>query len=156
MKVQEVMVQEVHSIRPDAPIIEAVEMLQQGSGGGEGGIRSLLVTEGEKITGIIVLRDILKAVIPPYLAQDPHLAHLAWNGLLEKQVDKIRDKTVSDFMTKDVVTVEEDAALSEAGDLLLINKIHSLPVTRKGKVVGMLYLSDLASRVFTFLSKGKM
>lgn len=154
MKVSEVMLQKVHSIGPEASLSEAAELLQNGSGRGEGGMPSLLVMEGGKIAGIITLRDILKAVIPPYLAQDPHLAHLAWNGLLEKQVQKIRDKCVRDIMTREVVTVEEDSPLSEAGDLLLIKKIHSLPVTRKGSVVGMLYLSDFASQVFRFLSKG--
>lgn len=155
MKVAEVMIRRFYPIRPEASLSEAAGLFQNGSGKGEGGLPSLLVMDGDRLVGILTLTDLLKAVIPAYLAQDPHLAHLAWNGLLEKQIQKIRDRSVSDFMTKKVITIKADAPLSEAADLLLINRIHSLPVTREGSVVGMFYLSDLASQVFRFLSKGK-
>jgi len=50
-----------------------------------------------------------------------------------------------------LATIDADAYLTEAAELLLTRRIHSLPVTRDGAVVGILYLSDLARAAFARL-----
>ncbi len=50
---------------------------------------------------------------------------------------------MKDVMTKDVVTVHEDTPLEEAARVMADNKIGGLPVTRDGKVVGMITETDL-------------
>jgi len=52
-------------------------------------------------------------------------------------------QTVSDLMTKTVVTVDEDAELSKAVDLMEQNHVKRLPVRRNGTLVGMLSRNDL-------------
>jgi CBS domain-containing protein len=153
MRVKEIMIKEFKTILPGATIREAVAMFRTEKGQGEGGMPSLLVTEGERLVGIVTLSDIVKAVLPPYMAQDPHLAHLAWDGLLERQCGRIKDKAVDKIMTRKVVTVNEEAVLTEAAELFFEHSIHSLPVVRKGKVVGILYLSDLAKLILNQLEE---
>ena len=87
----------------------------------------------------------------PSYAQDPHLAHLAWDGLLEKQCARVGGTPVSEVMTAPVVTIHEDTVLMEAAELLFANHIHSLPVMRGTEVVGVFYLYDLASESFVRL-----
>jgi signal-transduction protein with cAMP-binding, CBS, and nucleotidyltransferase domain len=46
-------------------------------------------------------------------------------------------------MTRDVLTVEEDALLAVAANLFVVHRIRRIPVTRRGKVVGVISRSDL-------------
>ena len=50
---------------------------------------------------------------------------------------------VSEAMTRDVITVEEDCPIEDAARLMRDNEIGGLPVMRDGKVVGIITESDL-------------
>jgi predicted transcriptional regulator len=67
-----------------------------------------------------------------------------WDGMLEEMARKIADKKVFTFMTRDVMTVKEDAPLMDAVDHMIRKNVKRLPVVDKtGKVVGMLYERDI-------------
>ncbi|WP_201315161.1 CBS domain-containing protein [Dyella sp. EPa41] len=51
-------------------------------------------------------------------------------------------RRVGDLMTSDVVTIEESAPLGEAVALMEKHRIRRLPVTRQGKLAGILSRSD--------------
>ena len=148
MKVRDVMQEGFSAVRPETAFREAAALFKPGKGLGEGGVPSLVVLEGGRLVGIVTLTDMLKAILPPYLLQDPHLAHITWDGLLESQCEKALNRTVREIMTQRVITIPDDAVLAEAAELLLSHHIHSVPVLRNNQVVGILYLSDLARRVF--------
>jgi len=59
-----------------------------------------------------------------------------------KNVDKI-NKKISAVMSKNVVTIDEEEDLDEAAMLMKKNKIKRLPVTREGKLVGIITSTDL-------------
>lgn len=151
MRVRDLMIKEFNTVTPDATIREAAALLRTGKGRGEGGWSSLLVMEGGRLAGIVTITDILKAALPLYMAGDPHLAHLGWDGLLEQHCKQVQDKPVREVMQSRVVTVDEDAVLTEAVEHLIHQGVHSLPVMRGETVIGVLYLSDLAHRVFAQL-----
>jgi acetoin utilization protein AcuB len=50
---------------------------------------------------------------------------------------------VSDVMTKDVFTLEEDTPIEEAAMIMVDNKLGGLPVTRGKAVVGLITETDL-------------
>lgn len=54
-----------------------------------------------------------------------------------------KDQPVGDVMTKDVVTVDEDALLSDIAITLVMKRIHRIPVVRDGEVVGIVSRRDL-------------
>jgi signal-transduction protein with cAMP-binding, CBS, and nucleotidyltransferase domain len=54
-----------------------------------------------------------------------------------------RETKVREVMTRDVVTVDECAALEEAMELMQANNCRHLPVTRDNRVVGFLSMRDL-------------
>jgi CBS domain-containing protein len=56
---------------------------------------------------------------------------------------KSHGRTVRDIMTRDVVTVTENADLGEIARLLETNRIKRVPVLRDGKVVGIVSRSNL-------------
>jgi CBS domain-containing protein len=117
VKVSEIMTPAAVSDRPGDTLTEAARKMWEEQTG------SLLVMEGDDLLGIITERDILKAV--------------ATGAPLD-------DVTVSDAMTKEVVTVHPGTSLREAAGIMTEKWIRHLPVVERGKVVGILSQRDLS------------
>jgi CBS domain-containing protein len=64
----------------------------------------------------------------------------------ESDVLSRRGRTVGEIMTTEVIAVEEDTSLAEAAETLLTRRIRRLPVTRNGRLVGILTRMDLLRR----------
>lgn len=114
------------AVGPGTPIIEARDLM------GRQRIRHLLVLEGDRLRGIITDRDI-RLNLP-----SPATSLSVWeiNYLLAKL-------TVSEVMTKSVVTVGPKGSMAEAARLMLRHRIGALPVVEDQRVVGILTETDL-------------
>src|SRR5271166_1621523 len=64
-------------------------------------------------------------------------------------------RKVGEIMTAQVITIAEDAELSEAVDLMLHRNIKRLPVLRDDAVVGVVSRSDLLKALITALPKAE-
>jgi CBS domain-containing protein len=56
---------------------------------------------------------------------------------------ELRSAPVSRLMTKDVLTVDEQATLSDVASLFVVHRIRRAPVVRDGRVVGLISRRDL-------------
>ena len=56
---------------------------------------------------------------------------------------RVDNRRATDLMTRDVVTVTEDASIDEIADLLTQRRIKRVPVVRKGRVVGIVSRADI-------------
>jgi CBS domain-containing protein len=130
MKVKEIMSKEVIKIRPDASVLEAAKVMAEKK------IGSILIEdeEGGEI-GILTERDLFKRVIA--------------KGLDSKNVE------VKSVMTKPCITIDENTRVEEANHLMHEKNIRRLPVTRDGKIVGMVTIRDIAKSL-TFYRIKKM
>ena len=117
--VREIMSRELVTVEPGATVAEAATLM------GGRGVGSALVLEGGTPAGIFTERDILRA-----LASDFDAAH----------------HPVADWMTHDPVTIEADADVASARDLMLARGFRHLPVIDDGTLVGIVSLRDLSSR----------
>jgi CBS domain-containing protein len=69
----------------------------------------------------------------------PRLVHATlWTSIGKEQAMK-----VSDVMTRDVVTVEEDTPLKDVAELLLEHGVTGVPVVFEGRVVGVVSETDI-------------
>ena len=55
----------------------------------------------------------------------------------------MKQELVSDWMTRDVITIAPETSLKEAHDIMNSKKIRRLPVVMQGKVVGIVTLGDI-------------
>ena len=117
MRVSEIMTNAAVVDQPEDTLAEAArKMWKQQTG-------SLLVLDGEDLVGIITERDILKAV-----AVGTSLDHTS----------------ISEVMTKDIVTVGPGTSLREAAKVMADRWIRHLPVLDGGKLVGIISQRDLS------------
>src|SRR5438128_1177889 len=112
---------QVYSIRPDAKVIEALQLMAQKDVG------ALLVMDGERLAGIISERDYARKVI--------------------LQGRSSHDVPVREIMTADVVRVEPARTVEECMSLMTQRRIRHLPVCEGDQLIGLVSIGDLVKEV---------
>ena len=125
--VREWMTTEVVTITPETTLPEAHRLMT------EKGIRRLPVMKRGQLVGIVTRGDIREA--EPSDATSLSIWEL--NYLLATlKIERI--------MTRNPITISDEATIREAAQLMMDNKISGLPVlNRQGKVVGIITESDI-------------
>jgi len=103
LRAKDIMTGEVISLKKDAPIFEAVELLTKNS------ITGIPVVEGDMtLVGILTEKDVLGLFYAP---------------------EDVENKTVNDFMTQPAVCFDENESLLDVCDCLKNNVFRRVPVT---------------------------
>jgi CBS domain-containing protein len=108
---------EVLKIDADASALDAVRQMV------EANIGSLLVTDGDEVTGIVTERDYLRRV--------------AQEGPTDDSV------TVRDIMSSPLVVVSPETEIDECMAVMTDRRIRHLPVVEGGDVIGIVSIGDV-------------
>ena len=121
MKVKEIMTTNIAALAPDNTVMDAAKSMQSHN------IGCMPVCQPNgSVAGIITDRDIV-------------VRNLAENG-------DPKTSLVKDIMTNNVITVQADADVDTAAEIMASNKIRRLPVVQNHSLVGMISIGDLATR----------
>ena len=126
MLVRERMSKPVITVKPDMPIMEALNLMKRER------IRRMPVVKQGKMMGIISDKDLLNA--SPSDATSLSVWEI--NYLLS-------NISVEEVMTREVLTVEEETPIEEAARIMADNKIGGIPVMRGEDIVGLITETDL-------------
>lgn len=126
MYVKNKMTANPYTINYDAPINEVIELMR------EKNLKRVPVVDGEKVVGIVTNGDLQK--VSPTKATTLSIYEI--NYLLSKM-------RVNDAMTKNVITISQDALLEEAAVMMRENKVSTLAVVKSGKLTGIITESDI-------------
>jgi len=153
VKAKDIMEQVKDYLFPDDTIRNAVNKMRVVKrDDGIVGVKGMVVLDSEgNLAGMISVKDILKAIIPFYMTMT-ELGEFTWEGMLAEMTKKVADKKVEEIMTRDVITVSEDAPLMECADLIVKHNLQRVPVMNKEKkVVGIIYVRDLYNAIVKVL-----
>lgn len=107
----------------------------------EQGHRSVLVYDrAERFVGMLRVRDVIAAVIPPYLLSSPYSSY--FTGMFLAQAKVMGNRGVGDLLD-DSPSIDERCSLMEAVHEMTERRTINLPVTRDGELVGILRDKDL-------------
>ncbi|HEY2134835.1 MAG TPA: CBS domain-containing protein [Xanthobacteraceae bacterium] len=139
MKVNEVMSEQIVSIAPDAPVLDAVRLMLQHK------ISGLPVIDAAGVLqGVVTEGDFLRrAETGTQRKRARWIEFLMGPGRLATEYVHVSGRKVNEVMTPDVYTVTEDAPLEQAVHLMERHRIKRVPVVRDGKVVGIVTRSNL-------------
>lgn len=127
MLVRERMTRNPYTISADTPVEEALKRMR------ENHVRRFPVLDKNgKLVGIVSEKDLLYASPSPATSLSIYEMHYLMSKL-----------TVSEVMTKDIVTVTEDTPVEDAARIMTDHKIGGLPVVRDGQLVGIITETDL-------------
>jgi len=118
MRVRDIMTGTVESVTPDTDLVMVARKMK------ELNVGSVPVVEGNRLLGIITDRDIVVRSVAE--GQNP----------LNEQARNV--------LTPDPTTIDADADVREASELMAREQIRRLPVVESGSLVGFLSLGDLA------------
>ena len=121
LRAKDVMNRNVISVKKDTPIFEALELLVKNSISG-----MPIVEDDMTLVGILSEKD---AIVLFYEGKEKEL------------------KTVSDFMTHPAVSFEENETLLDVCDFLVKNIFRRVPITSKGKLIGIISISDVLDSI---------
>jgi acetoin utilization protein AcuB len=126
MLVADVMQAAVLTITPKTTLPEAVRLVQHR------GIRHLPVVEDDQLVGIVSDRDLKRAMASPATSLEAHE--------LRYLLDAV---TVDEIMTHAVITVGRMFPIEEAARLMVKEKVSALPVTERGRLIGIVTETDV-------------
>jgi len=156
MKARDLTVQTDVSLKADDELKEYVAKIRIVRSNPEtSGARALPVLDASGIPiGVLSMKDILKAIYPPYLhATD--LSLFTWDGMLESLAKNISGKRVSELMSSPVITVRGDHSLMECVDHMLRHGTSTVAVVDgTGRLIGMIYECQLFFAIAEALTGG--
>ena len=126
MFVGERMSRPVISVAPETPVHDALAMFKKEH------IRRAPVIKDGKLLGIVTENDLRNASPSPATT----LSVWEMNYLISKV-------TVKQVMSKKVKTIDVDTPIEEAARIMTDSSIGGMPVTRDGKIVGIITETDL-------------
>jgi CBS domain-containing protein len=151
MKVKDIMVPLSGHLSPEDTLRQAVLTMRADNRRHGQGTKGMVVLDDQGVlVGVLAIKDIMRATIPEYL--NLQISRFSWDGMLEELARRVACKKVSEFMSRDVFTIDEEASLMACTDLLIKKNLQRLPVVNQaGKVVGIIFIRDVyneISRIF--------
>src|SRR5512147_2224450 len=116
MKIRDLMIPDPIAITANASISDAIELMKANH------IRHLpVVSKGRKLEGLVTLADLKQGLIPSMLG----------------------DVDLKDLMITDPITVAPEDDIETAAQIIYKHKIGGLPVTKNGRLVGIITETDM-------------
>jgi len=116
MKIRDLMIPDPIAITANASISDAIELMKTNH------IRHLpVVSKGRKLEGLVTLADLKQGLIPSMLG----------------------DVDMKDLMITDPMTVAPEDDIETAAQIIYNHKIGGLPVTKNGRLVGIITETDM-------------
>jgi CBS domain-containing protein len=139
MKVRDIMSPRVISVAPDAGILEAVRLMLQNH------ISGLPVMDASgALVGVVTEGDFLRrSETGTERKRSRWLEFLLGPSRLADEYVRTHSRTVKDVMTPEAVTIDEDAGLDKAVEIMESRRVKRLPVVRGGQVVGIVSRANL-------------
>lgn len=116
-KAKDIMTRDVITVKTDTPIYEAMEFVAKYNISG-----IPVVNDDMSLLGILSEKDMINLLHTP---------------------EDYEAKTVNDFMTQPALYFEENESLLDVCDFLKKNVFRRVPITSKGKLVGIISIKDV-------------
>jgi CBS domain-containing protein len=141
-KAEDIMTRKVITVFPDTEITSAAKLMS------ENHLNGLpVVDKTDRLVGIICQDDLViqqkKIPLPSFFTLLDGLIPLGSSKNIEKEVQRMLASTVDQAMTPDPLTVEPETSLEDIATIMVKNNVHTLPVLKGGKLVGIIGKEDI-------------
>jgi len=139
---KDIMTREVITVTPELSVQELATLLLTRKIGGAP------VVDGDgKLLGVVTESDLIdqgkNVHIPTVVSILDSFLFLESPNRMDQEFKKMLGRTVGDICAKEMVTVSEDAPLSDIATIMSEKRVHTLPVLSGGELVGVIGKTDL-------------
>ena len=139
---RDIMTKKVLTVSPETSIADLSKTLENRQIGGVP-----VVDQDGRLVGVITQSDLVERArdleLPPSINILDFHFYLQIPSHSIQKVEKMLGTTVGDCMTPNPVTVAPDAPVSQIAALMAKQKVHTIPVVKAGKIVGVIGKMDL-------------
>lgn len=140
LAVRDVMTQRVYRATPDTPVRELLEMVSAHQ------LRAIpVVGEDREVLGMVTDRDLLRHLLPGVLRTGE-----GRDGERPRAGETPGEPRVRDIMSRSVMCISEDQALTEVASIMVNKDVERLPVVSEGKLTGFLTRGDIIRKLFGY------
>ncbi len=145
MKVKEIMATKVNTLSPEMNAREALDLLFKMK------ISGLpVVDENNKLVGMFTEKGVLKTLLPGYISKVGSFTYQENPKIIKQKVDALQTMKVKDVMREEVISVDEETALSEVARIMLTQLVRRIPVLNKDKqLIGIVAREDVIKVFFS-------
>lgn len=130
MLVRDALVATPFVVTPDTSLFEFVDRILGGNQ------TTASVVEHSLLVGIVSATDVLKQLVPSYLAMDESLAHVLHDSFFEEELGKLHNVLVRHAMTRKVDVLPPDASVMAAVSMFVRHGRKTVPIVEQGRFVG--------------------
>ena len=149
MKAKEIMTRDPITCLPQTPIEDLCETLRRENING-----APVVDEAGKLVGIVSQDDVIFRKVTPN--EDVHpprdIKDLFQRGFASIAESDAGPRCVEDIMTREVISADEETPVEQLCRTMWERRIHRIPITRNGKLSGIVSALDLCK----IIAAGKM
>lgn len=142
MKIKQIMNRKVITVKENTPVKEIAKKLIQHNLTGVP-----VINEKKEIVGIVTEADLImqKGIldIPAYIRILDSVVYLEDPSEVEEELRRMIGMTAKDVMTRQVITIDPDAEISELSELIEHEHVNPVPVVKDGKLVGIVSRADI-------------
>lgn len=138
MLVKDLMTKNVDTLPVDISVQEALKIIMEKQ------ISGLpVVDKNNNLVGMFTEKEVLKFCLPSYLNKVGSFIYKTTPHSITEKMARLKDLRISEVMRKDVVTVSEDADISEVSRIMLTQRARRMPVISDKKLVGIIARIDI-------------
>ena len=137
MKVKEVMTKNVITIKPETSLKEFASLIKEHRING-----APVVDEAGKLVGVVTMTDMLKILHDIYYWDEIEKVKPGI-GIKDALIKEKDTATVGSKMTTAIRTVNEDDAVEDVLKIMCKHNIHTIPVVKDKKLVGIIGATDI-------------
>lgn len=142
MLVKEIMTHDVVTVKPETTLKELAKVIKEHQINGVP-----VVTADGALAGVITMTDLLK-ILKDINYWDSIEKIKPGIGVKEAFIREKEQATVGKKMTRQVSTVCEDDSVDHVVDLMCKHNIHTIPVVKDNKLVGIIGATDIINVSF--------
>ncbi len=142
LKAQDIMTENVITVTPETSVKELAQLLSSNNIGG-----APVLDSSGGLLGVVTESDLIdqrkKIHIPTVVTILDSVFYLENPDKMEKEMMKIAGSKVDDIYSREPLTVEEGTPLDEIATVMAEKNVHTLPVMKGQKVVGVIGKQDI-------------
>ncbi|MBW2467275.1 MAG: CBS domain-containing protein [Deltaproteobacteria bacterium] len=145
---KDIMTTDVITVRMDTTVKDLAEILWKNRISGA----PVLDDEG-KVISVVTENDLIdqskKFHIPTMISLIDSVIFLESSQKTEEEIKKMAGNTVRDICAKKLVSVSEDTGMDEIATIMAEKKVHTLPVIREDRLIGVIGKTDIIRTMAT-------
>ena len=148
---RDIMTKNFDTIHIDASVDQAIKKILHAKvrPTGHKTVSLMVVDDVHGLAGTISMYYILYHLRPSYLNYGIDGNELNWKGEVDEFVRAVKEKKVAQIMNDTVLSVPLDEPVMSILDRMIKNHLRRISVVDNGKLVGVVYMSDIFYHLFS-------